>query len=76
MMIDKELKKFLAFEWVVFVILCIFWPVVTYLPLLFNDYFDHKSLLQFNIVVMFGPYIVYLIIRSVYLFYRSRENRP
>lgn len=71
MVIDKDFKKFLAFEWIVFVILCVFWPTAIYLPLLFNGFFDHKSLLQFNTTVMFGPYIIYLIVRSVYLFYRS-----
>ena len=62
-----KLKKFLAFEWLMFLIMGLFWAMAMALPLYLSGAFDNKSALPENVLIMCGPYLAYLFLRSLWL---------
>ena len=66
-MIKDQIKKFLAFEWIMLFIFGFFWAAAMFLPLFLTGSFDNKQEFFKNLLIMGGPYAVYLVIRSVFL---------
>lgn len=65
------IKKFLAFEWLMFLMVGLFWAVAVAFPLYLSNSFDHKVTWHQQILMMGLPYIVYLCLRSLWLLWRS-----
>ena len=68
---NANLRKFFAFEWLVFLIAGLFWAAAMFLPLFLSRAFDNKAALFKNLLILFGPYVLYFVVRVVYLLYRS-----
>ncbi|MBF0594363.1 MAG: hypothetical protein HQL22_05280 [Candidatus Omnitrophica bacterium] len=68
---NEKWRKFLAFEWLMFLIVGFFWAAAMAIPLLFTRSFEDKGLFWQNFVVMFGLYLVYLAGRLLFLLFRS-----
>ena len=66
-MIKDQIKKFLAFEWIMLFILGFFWAAAMFLPLFLTGSWNNKKEFFKNLVIMGGPYAVYLVVRSIFL---------
>jgi hypothetical protein len=66
-----KFKKFFAFEWLMLLVIGFFWAAAMALPLYLSQSFDNKADLPENILIMTGPYLVYLCVRSLWLLGRS-----
>lgn len=70
-MANEKLKKFIAFEWLMFWVVGLLWAASISLMLSLSNAFRHKELLSRHILYMFTPYGIYLAGRFIYLVYRS-----
>ncbi len=68
---EPEIKKFLAFEWLMFLLFGLFWCGVMFLPLFLTGAFHSKGHLGKVFLVMGGPYMAYLSCRSIFLLAKS-----
>ncbi len=66
-----KFKKFFAFEWLMLLVIGLFWAAAMAFPLYLSRSFDNKADLLENILIMTGPYLVYLFVRSLWLLGRS-----
>ncbi|NLE65605.1 MAG: hypothetical protein GX606_06790 [Elusimicrobia bacterium] len=68
---DLKLKKFLAGEWLMFLVIGCFWAAAMFLPLFLTRALKDPSQALENFLIMWGPYLVYFSARSVMLLIRS-----
>lgn len=68
---NEDLKKFLIFEWRIFLVVGVFWAAAMFLPLLITGALDNKAELLKNILLMCGPYLAYVAGRGLFLFVKS-----
>jgi len=68
---NEQGRKFLAFEWLMFVILGLFWGVAMFLPLFLSKSLADKAAFWKNFFIITGPYLIYAVTRLIFLLYRS-----
>jgi hypothetical protein len=68
--IKENVKKFIAFEWVMLWLFGFFWASAMFLPLFLTGSFDSRKESLNNFLIMFGPYLVYFLIRGVSLIWK------
>lgn len=64
-------RKFLAFEWIMFLLVGCFWASAVSFPLYLIGAFKNPEALPKYIAIMAGPYVVYLFFRLIWLLGKS-----
>ncbi|MBF0331538.1 MAG: hypothetical protein HQL17_06340 [Candidatus Omnitrophica bacterium] len=61
-----KLKKLFAVEWVMFWLFGLFWAAAMFLPLFLTGSFENKQQIPQSLLIMFGLYLMYLVVRCVH----------
>ena len=67
----KEAGKMAGFELLMFLIIGLFWAAAMAFPLFLSSSFDNRQALPENLMIMGGPYLAYLALRTSFLLGRS-----
>lgn len=64
-------KKIIVFEWLMFLIVGVFWAAAMSLPLFLTGSLQEKASAVSNYIILWGPYAIYLVGRVLFLLFRS-----
>ncbi len=70
-MVQDKFRKLIAVEWVMLWLIGFFWAAAMFLPLFLTGSFDRKEDFYQNLLIMFGPYLIYLCGRLIFMLYQS-----
>ncbi|MBF0122960.1 MAG: hypothetical protein HQL21_06090 [Candidatus Omnitrophica bacterium] len=68
---DLKVKKFLIFEWRMFLLLGVFCPAAMFLPLSLIGFIENNKGFGKIALILWGLYLGYLGVRVVFLFFKS-----
>ena len=68
---DEKIRKFIAFEWLMLMIVGFFWGAAMFLPLFLSRSLADPAAFGKNFLIIAGPYCAYFFCRLGYLYYRS-----
>ncbi len=70
-MINEQVRKFLAFEWIMIWVFGFFWAGAMFLPLFLTGSLENPAGFLKNFLIMCGPYLGYVVARSIFLIWKG-----